>query len=74
MRFWKILENYRKFWKIKGFPIRLLKTIKKPSIFQLFSDFQGSGRSEGGVDRPKTLENLKIQWFYWKILENIENI
>ena len=43
--FWKILKNYGKFWKIEGFPILLLKTIKKPLIFQLFVDFQGSGRS-----------------------------
>ena len=65
------MENIGKYWKIEGFPILLLKTIKKPSIFQLFCIFQGSGWSEGGGDRPKTLENWKIQWFYWKILENI---
>ena len=74
MLFWKILENYGKFWKIEGFPILLLKTIKKPSIFQLFWDFQGSGLSEGmGMYRkpnsdliislkPKPLPHTRRAW------------
>ena len=69
-----LLENIWKYWKIKGFPILLLKTIKKPSIFQLFWDFQGSGRSEGmGMYRkpnsdliislkPKPLPHTRRAW------------